>query len=373
MIEKLIKAGADPSYALPDGETPLMTASRTGKLDAVKALLDHGANINAKENHGQTALMWAIDENHNDVAELLLARGADFSIRSNRGFTAFLFAARSNNMELIDAMMAAGQKLNDPVLGRPGNLVSIAISNSNYDLAAFFLKNGADVVPIQSLVKIRAAAADCDTDSDSSPDEVVANKKMDRFGVGELLLARGVKVDARSNSPPRGKTASITTALKAAPKTTTPDKSGGETAYLSAAENADVPMMKWLLAHGADPKATSAHSTALLLAAGVGNAPGGPPEADVLEAVKLAYAQGNDVNDRDDNGDTAMHGAVLRGNDSVVKFLAEKGAKLSVKDSIGWTPLDLAEAILPGTPKYRPEHTAVVLRQLGALPSTAVD
>ena len=46
-----------------------MMASRTGKLDAVKVLLDHGAQVNAKETWGgTTALMWAVSERHPDVA-----------------------------------------------------------------------------------------------------------------------------------------------------------------------------------------------------------------------------------------------------------------------------------------------------------------
>ena len=32
MVELLLKAGADPNAALPGGETPLMTAARTGAL-----------------------------------------------------------------------------------------------------------------------------------------------------------------------------------------------------------------------------------------------------------------------------------------------------------------------------------------------------
>src|SRR2546425_2402537 len=44
MIETLLKAGADPNAAvLSHGETALMMAARTGKLEAVKVLLDHGA------------------------------------------------------------------------------------------------------------------------------------------------------------------------------------------------------------------------------------------------------------------------------------------------------------------------------------------
>src|SRR5262249_30231518 len=49
MIEKLIKAGADPNAPLSKfGDTALMMAARTGKPDAVKVLLDHGSQVNAK-------------------------------------------------------------------------------------------------------------------------------------------------------------------------------------------------------------------------------------------------------------------------------------------------------------------------------------
>ena len=70
MIELLLKAGADPNAALPEGETVLMTAARTGNPDAIKVLLAHDANVNAKENTlGETALMWAAAENHPDAVK----------------------------------------------------------------------------------------------------------------------------------------------------------------------------------------------------------------------------------------------------------------------------------------------------------------
>ena len=55
-----------------------MMAAASGNADAVKVLLDHGADVNAKESaHGQTALMFAAALNRADVVQLLLARGAD--------------------------------------------------------------------------------------------------------------------------------------------------------------------------------------------------------------------------------------------------------------------------------------------------------
>ena len=65
MVERLLVAGADPNSALPDGETVLMTAARTGSADVVKALVARGANVRVRERRkGQTALMWAAAENN---------------------------------------------------------------------------------------------------------------------------------------------------------------------------------------------------------------------------------------------------------------------------------------------------------------------
>jgi ankyrin repeat protein len=60
------------------GDTPLMMASRTGNVSAVKVLLDNKSDVNAKEKiRGTTALMWAIEQQHPAVVKLLVDRGAD--------------------------------------------------------------------------------------------------------------------------------------------------------------------------------------------------------------------------------------------------------------------------------------------------------
>ena len=62
MIDRLIKAGADPNAPLTQsGDTALMMAARTGKTDAISVLLEAGAKVNAEETWGgTTALMWAV-------------------------------------------------------------------------------------------------------------------------------------------------------------------------------------------------------------------------------------------------------------------------------------------------------------------------
>ncbi len=78
MLDRLLKAGGNPNETGPQGETPLMLASRTGNLDAMKVLLDHKADVNAKEElRGTTPLMFAASESHPDAVKLLIQNGAD--------------------------------------------------------------------------------------------------------------------------------------------------------------------------------------------------------------------------------------------------------------------------------------------------------
>ena len=60
-----------------------MTAARTGNLDAVKALIAHGANVNAKEGwQEQTALMFAAAANNAAAVKALVQAGADINVHS---------------------------------------------------------------------------------------------------------------------------------------------------------------------------------------------------------------------------------------------------------------------------------------------------
>src|SRR5690606_32325275 len=89
------------------GDTALMIAARTGVAAAVAVLLDHGAEIDAREQWSETtALMWAVNENQLEVMALLLARGADVNAVSRfiapdtgRGFEGSPLRARQPEEE----------------------------------------------------------------------------------------------------------------------------------------------------------------------------------------------------------------------------------------------------------------------------------
>jgi uncharacterized protein len=163
MIERLLKAGADANAVSTEGETALMTVARTGVVEAAKVLLDHGANVDAREEwHGQTALMWAVDEQHPAMVKELIAHGADVNAVSNvnkwerqntaeprekwlplGGLTPLLFAARQGCVECEQILLDAGANVNttDPDGISP---VLMAIINGHYDAAGFLLNKGAD-------------------------------------------------------------------------------------------------------------------------------------------------------------------------------------------------------------------------------------
>lgn len=70
------------------GMTALMFAAREGALDAVRALTEAGAGLDAVDPDGTTALVLAIINAHYDVASLLIEKGANPNIGDTSGMAA---------------------------------------------------------------------------------------------------------------------------------------------------------------------------------------------------------------------------------------------------------------------------------------------
>ena len=146
----------------------------------------------------------------------------------------------------------------------------------------------------------------------------------------------------------------------------------GETPFFRASLNNDLPVMKFLLAHGADPKiGTFFGTTTLAAASGVGWVrgqtfiPGGV--AAQLEAVKMLVDLGGDVNQANEMGLAPLHGAAFRWSDEVISYLVSKGAKLDTKDKVGRTPLTWASGVtIPSTPPEPNPRTMALIEKLVA-------
>lgn len=375
IIAKLLDAGADANSVSEEGETALMTASRTGNLDAVKALIAHKADVNAKEAaRGQNALMWAAAENHPEVVKYLIAHGADVNATSTvfdftsmkpkagsvpmnfprGGFTPLLFAARQGNLECARILIESGANIN---LADPDSTTAlvVAIINYHYDLAGLLLEKGADpnIADKRGRTPLYAAVDMHTVDVSTRPTPKI-NDVLTSVDLVKMILAKGGNPNAQLKSfiPPRG-------VLDGADRTL----ADGATPFFRAAKSGDTQLMRILLDAGADPKLTPKDgTTALMAAAGIGWRDGKTKgtEAENLEALKLCIQLGLDVNAKNNQDETALHGAASRGADSIVQFLADKGAKLDAKDKKGRTPLDSANGVGADVGGVRSPHESTV-------------
>ena len=418
LVDRLLKAGADPNGTSEEGQTALMTASLTGKPDAVTLLIEAGANVNASEPYkGQTALMWAASEGNAAAAEILIAHGADVKAKSKAGFTPLLFAVRNDHAAAAKALLDHGANVDD-VAADGTSALNMATVNAYFDLASMLLDRGANPnapdprgSALHTLAWLRRPGSDGAAGvGNTGHAPPLPSGRMTALELATKLLERGANPNVRidwkeirfgkeggtAKNPPNIQLGRHLLSYV------------GATPFYVAAKNGDVAYMKLLADHGADPKMpTKAGVTPLMVAAGLdyweGEAPGpftGVPEAERLEAVKLAVALGNDVNAHADfgkypmtgdtsytllyyplniddlldlgvgdprwSGSTPLIGAVVSGQPSIVQWLVDHGAKPEEKTKLGWTPLLVAEGVFFANAKKEFPQAAAILRKASA-------
>jgi uncharacterized protein len=356
MVERLLDAGADANAALTNGETVLMTCARAGDVRAVRALLSRGADVNAKEQaHQQTALMWAVAQRHPDVVRVLIDAHADLRARSltypqtvvgeqtqragrealnytvlRGGASPLLFAARVGDVESARLLIAAGADVND---AQPDGLSALVLAahSGHGRLGALLLEHGADPNAAGSgYTALHAAVLRSD------------------LNLVNALVAHGAdpNVTITKGTPMRRDTTDWNL----------PATLIGATPYLLAAKFLEPEILRALAASGADRGAAMADGAgAVLLAAGFGSSRTASrrgietidfgkvePESRVRETVAAVVDLGADARTASRSGDTPLHVAAALGYDSVVRFLVERGASISVKNTRGLTPLAAA-------------------------------
>jgi ankyrin repeat protein len=247
----------------------------------------------------------------------------------------------------------------------------VAILNANWDLAKQLIAAGADVnqwdiygeAPLLTAVDLRQRV----DGGRASIDPINTVKGLD---IVNLLLERGADPNMQLFFKPahvrggggggdvRNGNATFTR---------------GATALIRAATNADLEVVKLLLAHGADATLYMADRQTPIHAAIAGRA----SEPQTLELIRLFQKAGTDVNvvalinhEEEVRGGSALHYAVRKRYKDVIKLLSSFGIDMNAVDQDGLTALDYTQSrgFMPfmalQTPTYKDE--AALLKELGA-------
>jgi hypothetical protein len=322
---------------------------RNGHADAARALLEAGADVNDAAPDGTSALGMAVVNAYYELAALLLDKGANPNVSDPRGSVLHTLAWMRRPGSSPSAG-AGGVPIGPPV--PTGKLDSL-------DLARALLAHGANP-------NVRIAWKE---------------QKYNR-DFGQVRNPPDIPIGRHYISYV------------------------GATPFYLAAQTGDAALMRVLAAGGADPLLpTIQNITPLMAAAGIGywdgESPGpyaGCPERERLEAIKVALELGNDINRHADFGDvpidgdgqylllnyprnidampshalgdvrwtgsTALHGAVISGQLSLVQYLVEHGAQIDATTKLGWTPLMLANGVFVSNTKKEFPEIASYLRRV---------
>ncbi|XP_032676963.1 kinase D-interacting substrate of 220 kDa B isoform X3 [Odontomachus brunneus] len=143
-VRALINHGADVNAEDGDNWTALLCAAKEGHTEICLELLEHGADLEHHDMGGWTALMWATYRGRSATVTLLLARGADVNAHGNFHISSLLWAAGRGYTDIVKDLIAHGAKVN--VGDKYGTTALVwASRKGNVDIVDTLLKAGANV------------------------------------------------------------------------------------------------------------------------------------------------------------------------------------------------------------------------------------
>lgn len=268
----------------------LHSAISEGDTAQVEALLNRGADPNARNKNGTLPLTAAIYKGLTPIIALLLAKNADPNAAHPVGGTHLHTAVRCNQVMAAEMLLHAGAQIDAVNLQGNTPLSMAADLSTCLEITHFLLKRGAD-----------PAKADLSGDTPLH----IATRSRNR-AAAEILIDKSADLNATNGE--------------------------GKTPLFIAIEIYALDLAKHLLEKGADPdKADQLGHTPLHIAAQDKN-------VDAVE-ILARYAQGNAV---DNAGKTPLHYAICSGHVPTAHSLIHAGVRLDVVDQDGDTLLHTA-------------------------------
>ena len=236
-VRDLLEAGADPDAAYGDGTTALHWAAHRDAHALVVDLLAAGADVNAADDHGVTPLSLACVNGNRLVVDVLLKAGADPNSARGNGETPLMTAARVGNLDVARSLIAAGADPNarEATLGQTALMLAVAENHT----------------PVARLLLETGAAATARSTNRFTP--LLFAAQQGNLAAADLLLSAGADVD---ESAPDGIGGNTNARTRFVPDT-------DAAALLVAIDSGHAEMARFLLARGADPDHDGAGRTAL--------------------------------------------------------------------------------------------------------------
>ncbi|MBK8454703.1 MAG: ankyrin repeat domain-containing protein [Thiofilum sp.] len=304
-MKKLISLGLDINAQNKDGETPIMLAIYANHQHTLVNLLELKPNLNLTNKLGYVALQLALDQQHTQQAEQLIATGANINYASSSklGKTLNHYITQLQDYGLVQTLLAYHSDWTIP-----DKIKNLAVPE---DYWYKLLKDKRSIaINASSAITIpeyyRAAN---DTNNSLLHVATAANEPK----VIRALLDKGLVVD-------------ITNSTR-------------ETPLHWAIQSDALASMQLLLKRGANPNALNqANKNAILIAANLAH-------DAMLRALLITTQQEAielNINQRDENGNTALHLAVLNQNPIIIELLLAAGADTEIYNNDSLTPLLLA-------------------------------
>jgi ankyrin repeat protein len=286
--------------------TPLLEAAKNADHEAVRRLLQSKIDVNAAEPDGTTALHWASYRDDLTSAQLLLRAGANPNAANDLGATPIWTASVNGSAAMVRLLLEAGANANAALL-RGETALMAAARSGNADVAEQLLSRGANP---------NAHAARGQT-------ALMWAAAQRHPGVVKVLLARGA--DARARSETWTQMMAVSPHGHSEYNRAIPF--GSNTPLMFAARSGDLESAKLLVAAGANVNDTDAWGVSVMVLAA---------HSGFTDLVEFLLGKGADVN-ASGAGFAALHAAVMRRDDTLVRTLLAHGAdpNLPLKD---WTP-----------------------------------
>ncbi len=344
MARALLEHGADVNARDEWGDTPLHVAAEHQNPETVLVLLDRGAKIEAADTYGDTALHNAAQHDKIQIVAILLKRGADPNAENRKGETPVHEAARYASLDSLKILVNEGGDISKRT----------ATGATVLELAAAPLRRGfGDQPSMTEEVKRRRTAfamvefllgkgADpCDRGS-SGCTALHAAARAGSTKVVELLLDHGAPANIEDDS---GRTPLfVARHWKREDTAASLEKRGGKNllayepeaveAFFKALDTGNVDAVTRALKE--TPSLSNARNRRGETALQHITQEGG--RADI---VKLLVFHGAEVNVARDGmfRATPLHNAAMGGDRAVIDLLLEGGARLEARDDRGATPL----------------------------------